>query len=80
MEQDEIVEFYLCPGCLTPGDTPGSCHVCGAQRLQCCPGEPNDPCRRPLIDGGMVRTHAPMWWLQHSVTRIAKQKKEENKD
>jgi hypothetical protein len=77
MGNDDVVEFYLCPRCLTPGDSPGSCSVCGTERLRCCPGENNDPCRRPLIESGMVRTRAPLWWLQHSVTRITRHKKQD---
>ncbi|HEY48111.1 MAG TPA: hypothetical protein G4O14_15190 [Anaerolineae bacterium] len=72
MGNGDVVEFYLCPGCLTPGDSPGSCPECGTERLYCCPGKPDNPCRRPLIDSGMVRTRAPLWWLQHSVTQITK--------
>ena len=75
MGDDEVVEFYLCPSCLTPGDSRGSCPECGTERLRCCPGERDDPCRRPLIDSGMVRTRAPLWWLQHSVTRLTRYKK-----
>jgi hypothetical protein len=77
MGNDDVVEFYLCPRCLTPGDSSGFCSVCGTERLHCCPGESDDPCRRPLIDSGMVRTRAPLWWLQHSVTRITKHKKQD---
>ena len=77
MGQDDMVEFYLCPRCLTPGDSPGSCIACGTERLRCCPGTLSDPCRRPLMDRGVVRTRAPLWWLQHSVTPLTKYLKQD---
>jgi hypothetical protein len=62
------VQLYLCPRCLLPGETVGPCPRCGGQRLTCRPGDPDDPCRKPLIDAeGMVRTRAPLWWLRQTV-------------
>ena len=59
---------FLCPRCLTASETAGACEVCGGARLGCRPGDPDDPCRRPIIDGrGRVRTRAPLWWLRTSV-------------
>jgi len=65
-------ELHLCPRCLLSGEAPGPCPRCGGQRLTCRPGDPDDPCRRPLIDAeGQVRTRAPLWWLRHTVGRLA---------
>lgn len=69
---DSVV--YLCPNCLLPAGEPGECPECGHTRLGCRPGDPDDPCRRPLIDAqGNVRSRAPLWWLQHTVTDLTKQ-------
>jgi hypothetical protein len=39
--------------------------------LTCKPGDPDDPCRRPLIDAkGQIKTRAPVWWLKYSVTDL----------
>jgi hypothetical protein len=57
--------LYLCPNCYTPGEAPGACPMCGHEMLGCRPGDPDDPCRKPLIDSaGRVRTRAPRWWLE----------------
>lgn len=70
MGQGEVV-LYMCPRDLSASDTPGSCSICGAQRMQCCPGEADDPCRRPIIDAqGRLQTRAPLWWLRNTVTRL----------
>lgn len=66
-------EIYLCPKCLTPGGEPGACPECGHTRVGCRPGDPDDPCRRPLIDAnGKLRTRAPLWWLQYTVRDLTK--------
>ena len=63
--------IFLCPRCLTAAAEPGACLLCGAERLGCTPGEPDDPCRRPVVDaGGQVRTRAPLWWLRQSVAPL----------
>ncbi|HSB90704.1 MAG TPA: hypothetical protein VLD63_11835 [Anaerolineales bacterium] len=63
--------LYLCARCLLPGDAPGPCPRCGRERLTCRPGDPDDPCRRPVIDAaGKVRTRAPLWWLKESVAPL----------
>ncbi|OGO13127.1 MAG: hypothetical protein A2Y93_03410 [Chloroflexi bacterium RBG_13_68_17] len=65
------VQLYLCPRCLLPGEEPGLCPQCGTERLTCRPGDPDDPCRRPLMDAaGRVRTRAPLWWLRYTVGRL----------
>lgn len=74
MEPTSDQEIYLCPNCLLPGEKPGACPECGHARLGCRPGDPDDPCRRPLMDAdGNVRSRAPFWWLQHTVTDLAEQ-------
>lgn len=68
VDADEVASVYLCPRCLLAGDAPGPCPRCGQERLTCRPGDPDNPCRRPLITAaGDVRTRAPLWWLSHTV-------------
>jgi hypothetical protein len=63
--------LFLCPNCFMPGEKEGPCTQCGTQVLKCRPGDPDDPCRRPLMDDhGRVRSRAPLWWLQRKVTRL----------
>ena len=71
MSEGEPLQIFLCPQCLVASDAPGACTRCGRERLTCRPGDPDDPCRRPLIDAaGRVRSRAPLWWLRHTVTRL----------
>jgi hypothetical protein len=64
-------EIFLCPNCFLPADKPGECPQCGHTRVGCRPGDPDDPCRRPLIGSdGKLRTRAPLWWLQYTVTNL----------
>jgi hypothetical protein len=75
MDDTPIKNVYLCPQCLTAAEQPGRCEVCGGTRLGCRLGEPDDACRRPLIDAeGRVRTRAPLWWLVHSVGPLIEHK------
>jgi len=68
---ERIPLVYLCPRCLLSEAQPGSCARCGGERVRCCPGEPDDPGRRPLLDReGKVQTRAPVWWLRHTVARL----------
>lgn len=70
----ERTEIYLCPRCLNPGEKEGPCSVCGTEVLHCRPGEPDDPCRRPLQDReGKIRTRAPRWWLEHQLGSLMDQ-------
>lgn len=65
MAEEAGKEFYLCPNCYTAGEEPGPCPMCGHGLLGCRPGDPDDPCRKPLIDtAGRVRSRAPRWWLE----------------
>lgn len=74
MAEESAAPVCLCPHCLTPATEPGLCDVCGHTRLVCRPGDPNDPCRKPLMTaGGEVVTRAPLWWLKLTVGRLAEQ-------
>lgn len=67
----ELQVIHICTRCLTPAGEGGTCSFCGGQRISCRPGDPDDPCRRPLMDeAGRVLTRAPRWWLQHTVPQL----------
>lgn len=67
----ELPMIHICTRCLTPAGEGGTCSACGGQRISCRPGDPDDPCRRPLMDDrGRVLTRAPLWWLQHTVPQL----------
>lgn len=71
MTSEDTIQVFLCPRCLSADGMPGRCPSCGAERLGCRPGAPDDPCRRPIIDSqGQVRTRAPMWWLRASLAQL----------
>ena len=62
------LDVFLCPRCLDSQPEAGTCPRCGLERIGCRPGDPDDPCRRPLVDAaGQVRTRAPLWWLRQTV-------------
>lgn len=64
-------QIHLCPKCLEAQAAPGLCPNDGMELLTCKPGDPDDPCRRPLIDAmGQIKTRAPVWWLKYSVTEL----------
>ena len=72
MSTDFNQEIHLCPHCLFSGAEPGACPHCGHARVTCRPGDPDDPCRRPIMDRrGRVLSRAPLWWLQYSVHELA---------
>ncbi len=72
-------EVYLCPVHLVPTGTPGKCELCGRELVGCRPGDPDDPCRRPMMDhGGRILTRAPLWWLRYSVKELAQRFMEKN--
>ena len=72
-------EVYLCPVHLTPTDQPGTCEQCGRELVGCRPGDPDDPCRRPIMDhSGRILTRAPLWWLRYSVRDLAQRFIEKN--
>ena len=67
----ELIKVYVCKRCLTPSGDDGTCAYCGGEKVGCRPGDPHDPCRRPLIDAeGNVKTRAPRWWLHFSVPEL----------
>jgi len=71
---EQVSQIFLCPNCLSPGEAAGACVNCGTEVLTCRPGDPDDPCRRPLINAeGKVLTRAPLWWLQHKVRPLVEQ-------
>jgi hypothetical protein len=80
MSASTDVEVFLCPRCLDSQPRAGTCPRCGLERIGCRPGDPDDPCRRPLVDAsGQVRTRAPLWWLRQTVgplTRFLDQRTE----
>lgn len=68
MAGSTVDQVYLCPRCFDSQASAGVCPRCGLERLGCRPGDPDDPCRRPLVDAaGQVRTRAPLWWLRQTV-------------
>jgi hypothetical protein len=74
MAQELQPAICLCPNCLTPAVEPGPCHVCGHERLVCRPGDPDDPCRKPLMTAnGRIKTQAPLWWLLKTVGPLARE-------
>lgn len=67
----ELIKIYVCKRCMTPAGDGGSCAYCGGEMVGCRPGDPDDPCWRPLIDAdGRVMTRAPRWWLHYSVPEL----------
>jgi hypothetical protein len=71
MTSRETVQVYLCPRCLSADGAPGTCPRCAEERIGCRPGDPDDPCRRPIIDArGQVRTRAPLWWLRANLPQL----------
>jgi hypothetical protein len=72
MTLNSNTEVYLCPVHLIPTDSPGVCDQCGRELVGCRPGDPDDPCRRPIMDArGRILTRAPLWWLRYSVSELA---------
>jgi hypothetical protein len=81
MNVDFNQEIFLCPNCLLPGAEAGACPACGHTRVSCRPGDPDDPCRRPLMDQrGRVLSRAPLWWLQYTVQELAQHFDRESRD
>lgn len=71
MGYQDVEHIYLCPGCLSAAEGSGACSNCGTTVIECRPGDPDDPCRRPLMNqDGEVLTRAPVWWLQHGVSEL----------
>ncbi len=72
MSEDPEIHIYMCPRHLVAQAEPGKCPLdCTLDLIECCPGDPDDPCRRPVVDeDGTVRTRAPLWWLEHTVEEL----------
>ena len=53
-------KVYLCPKCFEAQSMPGICPHDGTELLSCRPGDPDDPCRRPLMNrqGKVLRREA----------------------
>ena len=69
--------MYVCPKCFSVGQSAGRCPDCGETRVECNPGDPNNPCRKPPIDAeGRILSRAPLWWLAHSVPYLRDQIKQ----
>ncbi len=67
----ETMRVYVCRRCLTPAADAGECAYCGGEKVGCRTGDPDDPCRRPLMDSeGRIQTRAPRWWLHHTVPEL----------
>jgi hypothetical protein len=65
------VSIYLCQRCFTPAREGGACANCGAEVIGCRPGDPDDPCRKPLMNNkGEVLSRAPMWWLSYRIPEL----------
>ena len=71
MAYDSLPVFYMCLKCLEPAAEETTCPRCGGERVKCRPGEPDDPCRKPLMTPtGELKGRAPIWWLQWSVGQL----------
>lgn len=71
MDSNSDLTLYLCPNHLIPSDQPGICPRCDREMVGCRPGDPDDPCRRPMMDQhGRILTRAPLWWLHYSVAEL----------
>lgn len=65
MIDTEVKIFYMCPKCMEPAEEPTPCPNCGGERIPCRPGDPDDPCRKPMMSSsGEIRSRAPVWWLR----------------
>ncbi len=74
---DELTMLYVCPNCFSTDTTPGQCPECDRARLECDPGDPNNPCRKPPMDAeGHLLARAPLWWLAHSAPYLREQLKQ----
>lgn len=79
MGSQSDLEVFLCPKHLLPTGQPGICADCGLELVGCRPGDPDDPCRRPLIDAsGRILTRAPLWWLRYSVKELVQRFQDEH--
>jgi hypothetical protein len=74
---EETLVLYICPNCFSTATAPGNCPQCQRARLECDPGDPDNPCRKPPMNAqGHILARAPLWWLAHSVPYIREQLKQ----
>ena len=56
--------IYICRQCFLADTVPGACPNCRQPRVECDPGDPDNPCRRPPMDAqGRILSRAPLWWV-----------------
>ena len=73
----EAVILYVCPNCFSADEAPCDCPDCGHTRVECDPGDPDNPCRKPPMDAeGRLLSRAPLWWLARSVPYLREQLKQ----
>ncbi len=78
MAEQESPRFYICRRHLVPRVEPGHCPDCELELIECRPGDPDDPCRRPRMDSkGRVLTRAPLWWLRLTLGELSDRWEEE---
>lgn len=63
--------IFLCQRCFTPAKAAGTCPNCGGELIGCRPGDPDDPCRKPLMNSkGELLSRAPLWWLAYQIPEL----------
>ena len=74
---DPLTVLYLCPNCFSADTEPGDCPACQRPRVECDPGDPDNPCRKPPMDAeGHLLARAPLWWLAQSAPYLREQLKQ----
>ena len=60
----ELSVVYVCRQCFSTDIRPGPCPEHDEARVECDPGDPDSPCRRPPMDAqGRIVNRAPLWWV-----------------
>ena len=73
----EPTVLYVCPNCFSVDKAPGTCPECGHTRVECDPGDPDNPWRRPPTDAeGRLLSRAPLWWLARAAPYLRSQLKQ----
>ncbi len=73
----EPTVLYICPNCFSAETSPGECPHCQRERVECDPGKPDNPCRKPPMDkDGRLLSRAPLWWLIRSAPYLRAKLKE----
>jgi hypothetical protein len=74
---DKAIILYVCPNCFSTDTAPGGCPDCQRARVECDPGDSDNPCRKPPMDAkGNMTSRAPLWWLAKSVPHLREQMKQ----